>query len=252
MKRVAKIVLWCVLVLIVAPSLMSAAISYARGWPSGWSTADWSSAHLLPAPEAEAGARVLIMSARTGRWKGVFVEHCWIVLKERNGHAWRRYDVVGWGNPVRRDAFAADGFWYGNRPSIVFSASGREAERLIPLIEAAISRYPWSKPGTYAVWPGPNSNSFVAWTVRQTPGLEVELPPTAVGKDFLGRGFALSRTPSGTGWQASWNGLIGLGLARDEGIELHLLGATLGLDLLKPAIKLPALGRIGVNGVGSM
>jgi hypothetical protein len=32
-----------------------------------------------------------------------------------------------------------------------------------------------------------------------------------------------------------------------EGIELNLLGGVIGIDLRRPAIKLPALGRLGMQ-----
>jgi len=35
-------------------------------------------------------------------------------------------------------------------------------------------------------------------------------------------------------------------MARDEGIELNLLGLSLGIDFSRPALKLPFIGRLGV------
>jgi hypothetical protein len=32
-----------------------------------------------------------------------------------------------------------------------------------------------------------------------------------------------------------------------EGVEINVLGLVLGIDLRRPAIKLPGLGRIGVG-----
>ena len=78
------------------------------------------------------------------------------------------------------------------------------------------------------------------------PELGLELPPTAVGKDFLANGNLFASTPSGTGYQMSLLGLLGLSLGREEGLELNLLGLTLGIDPLDVAIKLPAVGRIGL------
>ncbi len=101
---------------------------------------------------------------------------------------------------MRRNAFAADALWYGNRPYVVFELDGIEAARLIPEIEGTIGRYPYAARGSYTVWPGPNSNSFVAWVVRNTDGFETKLPPAAVGKDYLGPGLALADAPSGTGY----------------------------------------------------
>ena len=68
----------------------------------------------------------------------------------------------------------------------------------------------------------------------------------SIGKDFLPDGDLVAATPSGTGYQASLFGLLGLTAARDEGIELTLLGLTIGIDVASPAIKLPGIGRIGL------
>jgi hypothetical protein len=35
-------------------------------------------------------------------------------------------------------------------------------------------------------------------------------------------------------------------LAAREGIEVNLLGLSLGVDAVRPALKLPALGRLGM------
>ena len=75
------------------------------------------------------------------------------------------------------------------------------------------------------------------------PALGLELPPTAIGKDYLNNGSILARTPSGTGYQLSLLGLLGLSVARDEGLEINLLGLTFGVDPLDFALKLPGIGR---------
>src|SRR5436190_12122358 len=105
---------------------------------------------------------IRVYSARTGQWKGIFATHSWIVLKRQGAAAYERYDVVGWGSPVRKNAWPADGRWYGNVPDLVKSVDGPSAEALIPRIEAAIASYRWSRAGDYTTWPGPNSNTFVA------------------------------------------------------------------------------------------
>ena len=198
MKRFLRIFLSGLLLAIVAPILLGAAIGYARGWPESWRDADWTSAKLLPEPEFEPEASVRILAARTGRWKGIFAVHTWLVVKEKNAKAWVRYDVVGWGKPVRRDGYEADAFWYGNTPYVVTEIKGEAAARMIPEIEGVIAEYPWRVTGSYTVWPGPNSNSFIAWLTRHVAGLETEMPPTAIGKDYLGPGLHVAKTPSGT------------------------------------------------------
>jgi hypothetical protein len=39
-------------------------------------------------------------------------------------------------------------------------------------------------------------------------------------------------------------GLLGASAARDEGIELNVLGLVIGVDLRHPALKLPGIGRV--------
>jgi hypothetical protein len=36
-------------------------------------------------------------------------------------------------------------------------------------------------------------------------------------------------------------------MARDEGFELNLLGFTFGVDFVRPALKLPFIGRLGIS-----
>ena len=85
----------------------------------------------------------------------------------------------------------------------------------------------------------------IAWIARAVPALGLELPPTAVGKDFLGERRLVAATPSGTGGQVSLFGVLGAALARAEGLEVHILGLTFGIDPLRLAIKLPGVGRLG-------
>jgi hypothetical protein len=94
------------------------------------------------------------------------------------------------------------------------------------------------------MWPGPNSNTFTAWVARAVPELEVDLPPTAIGKDYLGDRL-VATAPSGSGVQVSLYGLLGFTVSGVEGLEVNLLGLTFGAGLSPPALKLPIIGRIG-------
>jgi hypothetical protein len=53
--------------------------------------------------------------------------------------------------------------------------------------------------------------------------------------------------PSGSGFQVSLYGLAGFLLAVDEGFELNVLGLNIGFDAAVPALKLPAIGRLGLD-----
>jgi hypothetical protein len=41
--------------------------------------------------------------------------------------------------------------------------------------------------------------------------------------------------------------VAGVLIGADEGIEVNLLGLALGIDVLRPALKLPGIGRIGFD-----
>lgn len=243
--KILRLIVWSFLLLIILPLGIGASVVASNGWPRSYSQADWSSAGIAPDPYASREAIVQVYAARTGRWKGIFAVHTWIAVKPANAGAFDRYEVVGWGRPLRRNSYPVDGNWYSNRPQVILDVRGAEAAALIPRIEQAIARYPYRNYGQYRIWPGPNSNSFVAWIARSVPELGLEMPATAVGKDFMGTGLQAGRAPSGTGWQASIGGFMGATLARREGFELNFLGVTVGVDPQDLAIKLPSLGKIG-------
>ena len=77
------------------------------------------------------------------------------------------------------------------------------------------------------------------------PELSLDLPPTAIGKDYLGATTFAASTPSGTGYQVSFLGVLGLMASVKEGLEINVLGLTFGLDPFGLAVKLPGIGRIG-------
>jgi hypothetical protein len=234
------------LLLFILP-LVTHAIWYAMrdDLAPSWASADWSSAKLLPDPARAPEALVRIYAARTGRWKGIVAHHSWIVVKEAGARRYTRFDKVGWGSPVRTNAWPADARWFGNAPQLVLSIDGTDAERLIPKIRAAVADYPYSGWGDYRVWPGPNSNTFIAHIVAQVPELHAALPPTALGKDYHPLGDIVGWSPSHTGLQIQLGGLFGLTIGWVEGIEVNVLGLVVGLDLRRPALKLPGWGRIG-------
>jgi len=208
--------------------------------------ADWSSAGVLPAARSVPDGIVHVMAGRTGRWKGIFAHHMWIVVKPKGGGAYERYDVVGWGRALRTDAFPADGRWYGNDPTVLLTLRGEAADQAIPRIRQAVGVYPHGGRGVYVVWPGPNSNTFVASVARAVPELAPALLPTAIGKDFIGWSPYAGATPSGTGFQFVIGGIFGVAVGWVEGVEINLFGLVAGFDVRRPALKVPGWGRIGM------
>ena len=132
MKRFILFVFLC----FVTPSLASLGVQAAGSQPGSWHSADWSSSGLLPLAADDGDAAIYVMAARTGGLKGALAVHSWVVTKEAGSERYTRYDKVGWGSPIRVNAYAADGRWYSNTPDILLALHGDEAARLIPRIEA--------------------------------------------------------------------------------------------------------------------
>jgi hypothetical protein len=235
-----------IVVLFLLPIAARAALYAFADGPRGWRDADWSSIGSLPPARAHPDARVLVLSGRTGGWKGVVAVHSWIVLKQKDATSWTRYDVVGWGNPVRLNNWAPDGRWFGNHPVVVADLAGEAAERLIPRITEAVRSYQYRNAGDYRIWPGPNSNTFVATILRAAPELGATMPPHAIGRDFRPQPY-IGASDSGTGVEANLWGLFGIKLGWVEGVEVNLLGLVAGIDVRRPALKLPGFGRLGIE-----
>jgi hypothetical protein len=233
------------LLALVAPIAVSAARYWLGDRSVDWQMADRSSAGLLPEPADHPEALVRVFAARTVRWRGIFAVHSWIVTKEKNASRYTRYDYTAWGEPIRINGFAADGRWFGDMPSVIAAADGNDAAEMIPKIRSAIENYKLRSYGDYRAWPGPNSNTFVVAALAAVPELRSALPPTAIGKDFPWDGRWFGPTPSGTGLRVTLGGYLGLTIGWVEGFEFNLLGAVFGIDLRRPAIKLPGIGRLG-------
>lgn len=235
-------------VLYLLPLATHAVWWMAHDHPASFSEADWSSSGILPDAARDREAVVHVLAGRTGRWKGIFAHHTWIVAKAKGAPRYSRYEVVGWGMPVRVDAYPPDGRWYSDTPVVLASLRGEAAERAIPRIRAAVAQYPHADRGSYTIWPGPNSNSFVASVLRDAaPELSASLLPTAVGKDYAEPWLSAGVTASGTGLQLSAGGFAGLSIGWVEGVEINLGGLVAGIDVRRPALKLPGWGRVGLS-----
>ncbi len=234
----------------LVPLMVSAVVHQWNGIGAGWWSADRSSIGHLPSPADHPGAIVRVFAAPTVRWRGIFAVHSWIVLKPEGAGAYTRYDYTAWGDPIRVNGFEPDGRWFGRDPEVILAADGEAAAALIPRMQAAVESYAWRTRGDYRVWPGPNSNTFVAAVLDAVPEAQVVLPPTAIGKDYPYDGQWLRRTASGTGLRLTLGGYAGITIGWVEGIEANILGAVAGVDLRRPAIKLPGLGRIGMPEAG--
>ena len=246
---ISRTILWSLLVvaLMLAGPLATLAfgpVSLSRDWR----TASQRSTRQAPDAATHREAIVQVYAGRAYGWRGAFAVHTWLAAKPAGADGYTRYEVIGWylrggGTAVSvSDRTAPDAQWFGSAPQLVREVRGADAEAVIARLPQAVATYPYA--GTYSAWPGPNSNTFIAHLGRELPELRLTLPPNAIGKDYfpLGQGFA--RTPSGTGYQASLGGVLGVIAGGDEGFELNVLGLVTGVDLRAPALKLPGIGLV--------
>ena len=219
-------------------------------------TASWSdlrrdSSQLAPDPTTTSDAIIQVYAARAMRWRGALGVHTWIATKRTDEDFYTRLEVMGYalrwsGKTVQIRRGQPDSYWYGSRPQLLRELRGGEdIDRLIDKLHQTATSYPFDQ--RYKVWPGPNSNTFIAYLARQIPELDLDLPPTAIGKDYLVDRSLFSEPPSGNGFQLSLAGLLGVIVSTEEGLEMNLLGLTAGLDFSPFALKLPGVGRVGYS-----
>ena len=144
-----------------------------------WRLARRDSSGQAPEPASTADPVIQVYAARTVGWRGALAVHSWIVVKPRGASAYTRYEVVGWGvdrgiPAVRVNRMGPDDHWFGSRPQLLADKRGDGVDALIGRVETAIAAYPY--PASYRTWPGPNSNTFVAYVTRAVPELRVSCP----------------------------------------------------------------------------
>jgi hypothetical protein len=159
---------------------------------------------------------------------------------------WHRWDLwqysdqggsASWDH-VHRDLLGYQAGVGGGSPHLEREWRGDEARALLRALERSAdypNRY------YYLAWPGPNSNTYPAWVLRQA-GVSADLDPRALGKDYHGR-VGAGRTTTHTGVQVE-SAILGAKIGLEDGVELHFLCFTFGIDVWPPAIKTP-LGRVG-------
>ncbi|WP_150910069.1 DUF3750 domain-containing protein [Marinobacter halotolerans] len=235
-------------VLLAGPVFLAACASFQDS--NSWRTADRSSAAIAPSPEQEKSAVVQVYAARAFNWRGYFAVHTWISTKAAGAGQYYVHDVTGWRYySVQSRPGVPDRAWFGSAPALIADIRGEKATRIIEQLDEVIDRYPY--PTQYKAWPGPNSNTFVAWVIREIPELEVALPSHAIGKDYLGEDL-FARVPGGTGYQLSLGGYFGILAGTREGFELNILGLSLGVNPLGLGIKLPGVGDLALRNTNPM
>jgi len=198
-------------------------------------------------PKNDAKSYVIVGSGALPDAMNKIARHPWISLK-RPGESWERWEVMCCSKSpplgtVRRHGVLPDSDHGAGGGDVRYHAfvEGVEAEEIIECVRREGPKYPHRF--SYRVWPGPNSNTFVDYLIRECD-IGSDLPASSVGKDYRGV-LGVSGTAGGTGVQVE-TPVVGLKLGLKEGVEVHLFGLAIGIDLWPPAIIVPfGPGRIG-------
>ena len=119
---------------------------------------------------------------------GLIARHYWFVVFEDSGgcHRWEVWQTKNAGGlsigHVHCDLKAPDA-GVGGGPAVTATQwSGEEARRIAQVLDA--KAYPFTQ--KYRLWPGPNSNSFAAWVLREA-GIQYRLDRRAIGRGYLAK-----------------------------------------------------------------
>lgn len=202
---------------------------------------------LAPTPSLHQGGVIQVYAARTWGAKGALAVHTWVSTKKSDADHYTSYEIIGWKLKYGQTALSIrqnqpDKEWWGHPATLILDYREADVDQVIDKIGAAVEAYPHKQ--NYHAWPGPNSNTFTAFIGRQVPELGLDLPSTAIGKDYRALNEAIGLSPSGTGVQLSLWGLLSITVGYEEGLELNLLGLNVELDVFDLAVELPGVGRI--------
>jgi len=183
-------------------------------------------------------AVVLLLTCALSQPMSEIARHGWLAGRKAGESTWQRFEIGGGGS----DPLADSGCGGGGDVRLHAIWRGAKAAAAIECLEREDRAF--KSDFHYVVWPGPNSNTYADKMLRAC-NLHADLPSTSVGKDYRGRWIGASWTSGGTGVQIE-TALVGLKIGLTEGIEVHIMALSIGVDWWPPAIILPlGGGRIG-------
>jgi Protein of unknown function (DUF3750) len=181
---------------------------------------------------------VALLTGTLGAPLNDIARHPWFAVRRAGESGWTVYEVGG-GGGAEADPFRKH-YPYEN-PIVHKVWRGDDADKAADCLEREAPV--WIAALDYRFYPGPNSNTFGDVMLRKC-GLHASLPSTSVGKDWRGW-IGGGVTSEGTGLQLE-TPIVGVKIGLKEGVEIHFLGLSIGIDLWPPAIILPlGPGRLG-------
>lgn len=182
---------------------------------------------------------VALLTGTLGHPMEDIARHPWFAVRKKGEKSWEIYEVGGGG---REDDPFTGHTSYGH-PILHKVWRGEEAEAAAACLAKHGHEQKRDIENHYIFYPGPNSNTF-GERMLHICHLHASLPSTSVGKDWRGW-FGAGIASEGTGVQLE-TPVFGIKVGLKEGIEVHVVGLSFGIDLWPPAIILPlGPGRIG-------
>ena len=120
---------------------------------------------------------VTVHDGKVTRWE---VIHKKIEGKERYGYVYKNFYPPTQG--IRKRPGSKE-FWKAKRIASLSGGKGSLAEKMYTFIEEKSPHYPHRE--QYRLFPGPNSNTYIAWVLKHFPEAKVQLPWNAFGKNFI-------------------------------------------------------------------
>lgn len=196
---------------------------------------------------------VQIYETKEENWVGALAVKTWLVAKPKYAVSYTVYEIAPpkKNEPKERSLVSiqkkgATEIAFPSKPRLLYELKGKQAEKIIDQIDRLAQIYPYQF--EYEEWFGPNQNTFVAYLVRNIEGMDFAMPSNANGKDYLGLPF-YDLTPTKTGYQISYKGMIGMMLSKKEGIEVNIGGIVIGVNPASQEIKLPGFGTIAYRDI---
>jgi Protein of unknown function (DUF3750) len=187
---------------------------------------------------------VQLRYATLPRCLGAIAVHYWFTVFDPASRQWQRWEVWQCKNAggksighIHCDLRHPDCGVGGGAYRLAAEWDGGAARDICAVL-ARSQEYPhWDR---YRAWPGPNSNTFVAWVLREA-GLHHSFDPRAIGRDYMGLlGMRLSFRPA---YAQVETPVLGVRISLHVGVEVHLFGLTCGLGWSPPEVYTP-FGRV--------
>jgi hypothetical protein len=140
---------------------------------------------VMPEPKYAVGGPIVRLHYAPLKYIGTVAAHPWFITHE-NGE-WHRWEI--WhiknrhGNNIHlyKDLFPLNHNTGNSNSWVEKEWIGKEATKLIQIILSSRLTYPYRH--RYIIWPGPNSNAYIGWVLRQA-NLVIDFPLKAIGSDY--------------------------------------------------------------------